>query len=438
MLVMKFGGTSLKNAERMQDVLKIVSNTDSNRIVVLSAMSGITDKLEEIWKSYTINAINETRSTLSNVKCIFKEVVQELIVSPKLYEKCLNEIDRIFEEKKKLIQNKKLRKADMLSIGEYLTSYIFYNFCCQSNINSSFVYAPDYIILNKSGEVNQEHLESVVSVIFPQSYEPIIYITQGFICSDTDGDISILDRGGSDYTATLLGSAVCASEIQIWSDRNGLLNNDPRYVKPTNTIEHISYEEAEEMAYFGAKILHPKCLLPAMEKQIPIIVKNTLNPNCTGTYISTKTDGARIKAIAAKDNITVINLKSGRMYNAYGFLRKIFEVFDCCATPVDMVTTSEVSVSATIDNHIHLDYIVENLQKIGKVTITKNQCIISIVGNVSVEQSGCAGSIFESLRTIPIRMISYGASNKSISLLIDESNRTQALNLLNQSLFNVR
>ncbi len=263
-----------------------------------------------------------------------------------------------------------------------------------------------------------------------------IIITQGFICRNAYGEIDNLKRGGSDFTASLIGAAINASEIQIWTDINGFHNNDPRFVEKTSVIREISFDEAAELAYFGAKILHPSSINPAREKNIPVRLKNTMDPQDEGTLITSRTNLQDYKAVAAKDGIAVLRIKSDRMLMAYGFIRKVFEIFEAYKTPIDMVTTSEVSVSITVDNPQFISQIARDLKELGSVEVEQDQTIICIVGDFRTERTGSAPEIFEALNTIPLKMISYGGSPYSISLLIDSKDKINALKLLNKYLFN--
>lgn len=308
---------------------------------------------------------------------------------------------------------------------------MIYHYFKNEGINCELLWSPDFIKINEDGEPDHYFIRKNLNAKL-NSQEHIVYIIQGYICSDTKGVICNLQRGGSDYTASLIGAAINADEIQIWTDIDGMHNNDPRFVKPTRSISHLSFKEAAELAYFGAKILHPTSILPACKQNIPVRLKNTMNPNAEGTLITNKVVVKGIKAVAAKDNITCIRIESDRMLMAYGFLTKVFEIFERFKTPIDMITTSEVAVAVTIDDCSKLGGIIDKLLKLGNVEIIKDQSIISVVGDLIAEKSGYAHKIFDTLKNVPIRMISYGASNNNVSLLINSEYKVQALNEINK------
>jgi aspartate kinase len=290
--------------------------------------------------------------------------------------------------------------------------------------------------IDKDGEPDSFYIEENIDRELKNFPLENIIITQGFICRNAHGEIDNLKRGGSDFTASLIGAAINASEIQIWTDINGFHNNDPRYVENTKVIRELSFDEAAELAYFGAKILHPSSVNPARIKNIPVRLKNTMEPSDPGTLITLSSVLQDYKAVAAKDGISVLRIRSDRMLMAYGFLRKVFEIFEAYRTPIDMITTSEVAVSITIDNSEFIKQIAKELKELGSVEVEENQTIVCVVGDFRTERTGSAPEIFEALNTIPLKMISYGGSPNSLSLLIDTSNKIEALRLLSKHLFN--
>ena len=289
---------------------------------------------------------------------------------------------------------------------------------------------------DKNSEPDLNYIREKLALQLEANPGQEIYITQGFICRNAYGEIDNLQRGGSDYTASLIGAAVNASEIQIWTDIDGMHDNDPRVVDKTSPVRQLHFEEAAELAYFGAKILHPTCVQPAKYANIPVRLLNTMEPSAPGTLISNETEKGKIKAVAAKDNITAIKIKSSRMLLAHGFLRKVFEIFESYQTPIDMVCTSEVGVSMSIDNTKHLNEIVNDLKKYGTVTVDHDMCIVCVVGDLEWENIGFEAKAIQAMRNIPVRMISFGGSNYNISFLIRESDKKTALQSLSDVLFN--
>jgi len=330
----------------------------------------------------------------------------------------------------------KLQEKAILAQGELLSTSLFHILLEEKNIRSILLPALSFMRIDKDGEPDSFYIkENIHRELENHSSEKII-ITQGFICRNAFGDIDNLKRGGSDFTASIIGAALNVDEIQIWTDINGFHNNDPRFVENTKVIRELSFDEAAELAYFGAKILHPSSVNPAREKNIPVRLKNTMEPEDFGTLITSESKLADYKAVAAKDGISVLRIKSDRMLMAYGFLRKVFEIFEAYKTPIDMITTSEVSVSITVDNPQFITQIANDLKELGTVDIEQDQTIICIVGDFRTERTGSAPEIFEALNTIPLKMISYGGSPYSISLLIDSKDKINALKLLNKHLFN--
>ena len=437
MKVLKFGGTSVGSAQRMKDVAKLICD-GNQKIVVLSAMSGTTNSLVEIsdylykknhdGANEVINrlidkytgVVNELYSTNE-----YKEKGHELVMSYLNYIRSLvKEMFTLFEERIILAQ------------GELMSTGMVNLYLNEIGANSVIIPALEYMRTDKNAEPEPVYIKEKLSKLLEKNSGAEIYITQGFICLNAYGEIDNLQRGGSDYTASLVGGAVQAEEIQIWTDIDGMHNNDPRIVENTSPVRHLNFDEAAELAYFGAKILHPTCILPAKLNNIPVKLLNTMQPEAPGTTISNDLEKDKIKAVAAKDNITSIKIKSGRMLLAPGFLRKVFEIFETYHTPIDMVTTSEVGVSVTIDNAKHLDEIVNNLKKYGTVTVDKDMVIICVVGDLEWDNVGFEAKIVYALKDIPVRMISYGGSNFNVSLLIKSDDKKRALQALSEHLFN--
>ncbi len=434
---MKFGGTSVGTPDRMKSIIPLINDNDK-KIVVLSALSGTTNSLVEISDLLYGHDIKGAASKIEELRSKYHKVVDELYSTEELRKKGHDIIDfhfdyiKAFSSKSHSKQNEKA----IIAQGELISTTLFYNLLSERGVISALVPALNFMRIDKDGEPDTFYIaENFRREIEPHSDKKII-ITQGFICRNAFGEIDNLKRGGSDFTASIIGAAINASEIQIWTDINGFRNNDPRFVDNTKVIREISFDEAAELAYFGAKILHPSSVNPAKEKNIPVRLKNTMDPDDEGTIITSKYIPEDYKAVAAKDGISVIRIKSDRMLMAYGFLRKVFEIFEAYKTPIDMITTSEVSVSITIDNPQYIDQIAHDLQELGTVEIGKEKTIICIVGDFRAEKTGSAPEIFEALNTIPLKMISYGGSPYSLSLLVDTTDKINALRLLNKYLFN--
>ena len=435
MIVMKFGGTSVGSSDSIEKVIEIILNENRNKIVVLSAFSGVTNLLATINQQYESNdsTIQETIIKLEE-RCL--AVIDPLLKTTEYLELAKQfvsiKIDQIKDVIKEpfSLENTKI----IIGQGELISSNIIQLYLEEKGINSKLIEALDFMKKDENGEPDSAYISSKINPILKQETKNI-YITQGFICKDYDSSFSNLERGGSDYTASLIGAAIKASEIQIWTDIDGMHNNDPRYVENTFSLEEISFDEAAELAYFGAKILHPQSLIPAKNNNIPVLLKNTFDPYKKGTLIKNNTKTSGVSSIAAKDKITAIKIKSYRMLLAYGFLKRVFEVFEVYKTPIDMITTSEVAVSLTIDNNQFIKEIVEDLQKFGAVEVETNLSIICVAGDFSEKKEGLSARVFNALKHIPIRMISYGGSNYNISLLVKTADKINALNSLNTALF---
>jgi len=437
MKVLKFGGTSVGSAQRMKEVAKLICDGD-RKIVVLSAMSGTTNSLVEI-SDYLYKKNPDGANEIINKLALkyydhidelyatddYKQKATELVKSHFDYIRSFTkDLFTLFEEKVVLAQ------GELISIG---MMNLFLNEC---GVNSVLLPALDYMRTDKNAEPDPLYIKEKLSKMLEQHTDAQLFITQGYICRNAYGEIDNLQRGGSDYSASLVGAAINSEEIQIWTDIDGMHNNDPRVVDKTAPVRNLHFEEAAELAYFGAKILHPTCILPAKLNNIPVRLLNTMQPEAPGTLISNKTEKGKIKAVAAKDNIIAIKIKSGRMLLAHGFLRKVFEIFESYQTPIDMVTTSEVGVSVTIDNRKHLEEIVDDLKKYGTVTVDTDMVIVCVVGDMQWDNVGFEANIISSLKDIPVRMISYGGSNYNVSLLVKAEDKKRSLQALSDHLFN--
>jgi len=436
MKVLKFGGTSVGSAARMRDVAKLICDGEQ-KIVVLSAMSGTTNSLVEIsdylYKNNTSGAL-EKINVLENK---YFDVIENLYTTPECKTEATVIIKALFEYLRSFSKSvfTLFEEKVILAQGELLSTTIFQLYLNEIGEKSALLPALEFMKIDKNSEPDLNYITENLAIQLSEQQGNTIYITQGFICRNFYGEIDNLQRGGSDYTASLIGAAIKASEIQIWTDIDGMHNNDPRYVEGTKPVPVLHFEEAAELAYFGAKILHPTCILPAKLANIPVRLLNTMEPEAHGTLISTQSKKGKIEAVAAKDGITAIKIKSGRMLLAHGFLRKVFEIFESYQTPIDMVTTSEVGVSVSIDNAKKLDEIVNELKKFGTVTVDKDMVIICVVGDMPFENVGFQSKVVNAMSEIPVRMISYGGSNYNISFLIKAEDKKRALNALSAKLF---
>ncbi len=436
MLVLKFGGTSVGSAARIKEVAKLINNSNK-KIVVLSAMSGTTNSLVEIagylYKKNHDSA-NEAILILENQ---YYKVIDGLFATPEYKEKGNELIKSHFTYIKSFTQDMftLFEEKAILAQGELISTALLHYYLKEQNIGSVLIPALNFMRTDKNGEPDLFYIKENLNREIAKNTDHLIFITQGFICRNAFGEIDNLKRGGSDYSASLIGVTCDATEIQIWTDIDGMHNNDPRYVENTKPIANLSFDEAAELAYFGAKILHPASVQPCKVANIPVRLKNTLQPEVEGTLISSITEGKGIKAIAVKDEITAIKIKSGRMLLAHGFMRKVFEIFENYKTSIDMITTSEVAVSVTIDDTKYLNDIVSELKKFGTVEVDTNLSIICVVGDFIAESKGYALKVFGALKDISIRMISYGGSRHNVSLLVNTSDKNKALNSLHKNLF---
>lgn len=437
MKVLKFGGTSVGSAERMRGVADIVVN-DEPKIVVLSAMSGTTNSLVAIGEKLYADDKDGAKKAIVELEYKYLETVKELYKADEYQEKANAIINEHFDFMKSFVVNvfNLFQERALLAQGELLSTKMFHLFLEENGVESALLPALDFMRINRDEEPDMEYIRDHAAIEIKKRPGIKLFITQGYICRNSYGEIDNLKRGGSDYTASIVGNAVNASEIQIWTDIDGMHNNDPRVVDKTKPVAKLSFDEAAELAYFGAKILHPQSIRPAAQLGIPVKLLNTMDPAAKGTTISNETGEGFVKAIAAKEGITAIKIKSARMLLAYGFLRSVFEVFERYKTPIDMITTSEVAVSLTIDDTSSLDKITQELEAFGVVEVDTDQSIVCIVGNMVSETEGVAINIFEALKNVPIRMISYGGSRHNVSLVVDGEYKQKALQSLNDGLFN--
>lgn len=436
MKVLKFGGTSVGSAARIKEVAKLICDGDP-KIVVLSAMSGTTNSLVEIADYYYKNNTSGAIERVNALEQKYFSVIEELYSGESYKQAAAELISRHFEYLRTFANSvfTIFEEKAILAQGELISTAMFQIYLEEKGENSVLLPALDFMRIDKNSEPDTAFIAENMAKQLEMNPGKTYYITQGYICRNFYGEIDNLQRGGSDYTASLIGAAIKAFEIQIWTDIDGMHNNDPRFVEGTRPVPYLNFEEAAELAYFGAKILHPTCILPAKLNNIPVRLLNTMEPAAPGTLISLKSNKHAIQAVAAKEGITAIKIKSGRMLLAYGFLRKVFEIFESYQTPIDMVTTSEVGVSVTVDSAKNLDEIVDSLKKLGTVTVDRDQVIICVVGDLQPENIGFQAKAVNAMRDIPVRMISYGGSNYNVSFLIRAEDKKAALKALSSELF---
>lgn len=437
MQVLKFGGTSVGKPERMHSVARLITRDDEPKIVVLSALSGTTNALVSIGESLKQADKPAAAQKIEELKAHYDAFCPLLLTTEEKRQEASAIINEHFEFLKitlKISYNEALNR-DILAQGELMSTKLFTLYLQETGVKAKLLPALEFMRTDEEGDPDIAFTAEKLGALIKKHADTKLFITQGYICKNHAGEIANLKRGGSDYSATLIGAAIQASEIQIWTDIDGMHNNDPRVVDKTFPIAGLSFDEAAELAYFGAKILHPASIWPAQKYGIPVKLLNTMAPEAKGTVIGKDTISNEIKALAAKDGIIAVKVKSSRMLLAYGFMRKIFEIFEKYKTPVDMVTTSEVAVSVTIDDDSHLSSIIRELESLGIVEVDRDQTIVCVVGNFVAEKKGIVNKIFSSLKEIPIRMISYGGSRHNISLLIDTSYKLDTLRQLNKGLF---
>ncbi|MBS7343256.1 MAG: aspartate kinase [Parabacteroides sp.] len=436
MKVLKFGGTSVGSAQRMKDVAKLI--VGEKNLIVLSAMSGTTNSLVEISDYLYKKNPDGANEIINKLSQKYFGHIDELYATEEYKEKARELVTFHFDHIRSFTKDlfTLFEEKVVLAQGELISTGMMNLYLQEQGVNSVLLPALDFMRTDKNAEPDPVYIKEKLNRLLEENAGADLYITQGYICRNAYSEIDNLQRGGSDYTASLIGAAIKAEEIQIWTDIDGMHNNDPRFVKGTSPVRHLHFEEAAELAYFGAKILHPTCILPAKINNIPVRLLNTMQPDAPGTLISNATEKGKIKAVAAKDNITAIKIKSGRMLLATGFLRKVFETFENYQTPIDMVTTSEVGVSVTIDNCKHLDEIVNDLKKYGTVSVDEDMVIVCVVGDLEWENVGFEDSIIHAMKDVAVRMISYGGSNYNVSLLVKASDKQRALQALSDHLFN--
>ncbi|MEN2282846.1 aspartate kinase [Algoriphagus sp. SE2] len=437
MKIMKFGGTSVGRPERMHQVKDLITRGDEPTIVVLSALSGTTNALVGIGEALATADKPLAKERIDSLHAHYLVFYKELLKTDEAREKAENIIKEHFEFLNILLKisfNEAINR-DILAQGELLSTKLFYTLLEELNIPAVFLPALDFMSIDENSEPELGKISEKLKAILAENAGERIFITQGYICKNHRNEVDNLKRGGSDYTASLVAAAIQASACEIWTDIDGMHNNDPRIVDKTRPIAEMSFDEAAELAYFGAKILHPASIWPAQLYNVPVKLLNTMQPEAHGTLIKAEVDAIGVKAIAAKDGITAIKIKSSRMLLAYGFLRRVFEIFEKYKTPIDMITTSEVAVSVTIDDLSHLDQILAELDTLGSVEVDRNQAIVCIVGNQISETKGVIKAVMDSLEDIPVRMVSYGGSRHNVSLLVDANFKNAALQKLNSGVF---
>ncbi|MCS4435528.1 aspartate kinase [Aquiflexum gelatinilyticum] len=437
MKIMKFGGTSVGKPERMHQVKDLITRDNDKKIVVLSALSGTTNALVGIGEALEDANKDLAKQRIDVLHQHYLTFYKELLKT----EAARNKAEKIIKEHFEFLNiilkisfNEAINR-DILAQGELLSTKLFFTLLQELEINAVFLPALDFMSIDENHEPELKKISEKLKAILANYPQDRIFVTQGYICKNHRNEVDNLKRGGSDYSASLIGAAINSKVIEIWTDIDGMHNNDPRIVDKTRPIAQMSFDEAAELAYFGAKILHPASIWPAQQYNIPVKLLNTMEPDAPGTTITAKEQGSGVKALAAKDGITAIKIKSSRMLLAYGFLRKVFEVFEKYKTSIDMITTSEVAVSVTIDDLSHLAVIVKELEIYGTVEVDSNQTIVSIVGNMIAESKGTMAKIMNCLKDYPIRMVSYGGSRHNVSLLLDAKYKNEALKSLNEGLF---
>lgn len=439
MKVMKFGGTSVGKPERMRQIAELITADKEPVIVVLSALSGTTNALVEISNRLATMDKEGAKEKIELLEKHYQNFIVDLLQEPALYARAVEMINEHFEFLRitqKISLSDALQK-DILAQGELMSTKLFSLFLEQAKIEHALLPALDFMRLDQNEEPDLPIIQEKLKAVLAQHSTKNIFVTQGYICRNAKGEVDNLKRGGSDYTASLVAAAMHASVCEIWTDIDGMHNNDPRVVDKTVAIEQLSFDEAAELAYFGAKILHPTCIWPAQQENIPVKLLNTMDPTAAGTVIKKEAGTVGVKAVAAKDDIIAVKIKSTRMLLAYGFLRKIFEVFEKYKTPIDMITTSEVAVSVTIDSDMHLDEIIAELSNIASVEIERGQTIVSIVGNEIAKTDAVLQKLFSAINEVPVTMVSYGGSPHNITLLVPSTYKTKTLQLINKGLFNL-
>ena len=434
--IMKFGGTSVGSPDKFRALIPLINDGETNMVVV-SAMSGTTNSLIEITDLMNCGETDKAKEKINILGQKYRQTVEDLFETKEFKHKGKEFVNLRFDLISEVVLDEYTKSKEKLvhAQGELLSTTLLHMLLTEKGINSTLLQALNFMRIDKDGEPDYYYIEENIKRELRKEPPSNIIITQGFICRNAYGEVDNLKRGGSDYSASIIGAVLNVREIQIWTDIDGFHNNDPRYVENTGVIRKLSFDEAAELAYFGAKILHPSSVAPARMKNIPVRLKNTMHPEDEGTIIVSEESFSDYKAVAAKDGITVIRIKSAHMLMAYGFLRKVFEIFEAYRTPIDMVATSEVSVSLTIDDTTNLEGIVKELKKLGAVSVEHDQTIVCVVGDFRPETRGSAPEIFEALDNITLKMICYGGSSHSLSLLIDTKNKVEALRQLSKNLF---
>ena len=437
MKIMKFGGTSVGTPQRMKEVTSLVTKSGNPVFVVLSAMSGTTNSLVEISDYLYKKNPDGANEVINRLEEKYMKHVEELYSTDEMKQQTRDFLKDEFNYLRSFTKEifTSFEEKSIVAQGEMMSTNMVTNYMKELGVKVTLLNALDFMRTDKNAEPDPVYIKEKLTAKMEENQGQQVYITQGFICRNAYGEVDNLQRGGSDYTASLIGAALDAEEIQIWTDIDGMHNNDPRVVDKTSPVHQLHFEEAAELAYFGAKILHPTCIQPAKYAGIPVRLLNTMDPDAEGTTISNQTEYGKIKAVAAKDNITAIKIKSSRMLLATGFLRKVFEIFESYQTPIDMVCTSEVGVSMSIDNSAHLGEIVDELKKYGTVTVDTGMCVICVVGDLDWSNIGFETRVLDAMKNIPVRMISYGGSNYNISFLIREEDKKRALQSLSTNLF---
>lgn len=437
MKVMKFGGTSVGSPERIRSVASLITESGEPTFVVLSAMSGTTNSLVEISNYLYKKNPDGANEVINTLEKKYMQHVEDLYSTDEYKDKTREFLKEEFKYLRSFTKDifTSFEEKNIVAQGEIMSTNMMLNYLQERGVKAILLSAFDFMRTDKNAEPDTQYIKDKLSAVMAENEGYQIYLTQGFICRNAYGEVDNLQRGGSDFTASLIGAAIGADEIQIWTDIDGMHNNDPRVVDKTDAIRQLNFEEAAELAYFGAKILHPTCVQPAKYAGIPVRLKNTMDPKADGTIIDNVLIKGKIKAVAAKDNITAIKIKSSRMLLATGFLRKVFEIFETYQTPIDMVATSEVGVSMSIDNTKHLNDIVDELKKYGTVTVDSDMCIVCVVGDLDWSNLGFETLVLDAMKDVPVRMISYGGSNYNISFLIKEADKQRALQNLSDRLF---
>jgi len=437
MKIMKFGGTSVGKPERMHQVSQLITKDAESKIVVLSALSGTTNSLVEISNSLAESNRIAAKQKIDALEAHYRSFILDLVKQAANIEKANTIVSEHFEFLNIILRisfSEALNK-DILAQGELMSTKLFCVYLDEQGIDHLLLPALEFISIDANEEPNLPAIRSKLTALLAAHTDKNIFITQGYICRNIRGEVDNLKRGGSDYTASLVAAAINATVCEIWTDIDGMHNNDPRIVSKTVAIEQLSFDEAAELAYFGAKILHPTCIWPAQQENVPVKLLNTMQPEAAGTVITKEAGSVGVKAVAAKDGIIAIKIKSSRMLLAYGFLRKVFEVFEKYRTSIDMITTSEVAVSVTIDSDFALAEIIKELEPFGTVEVAKEQSIVSIVGNEIAQTDDVLMKLFDAIREVPVTMVSYGGSHHNISILLPSAYKTKTLQLLNTGLF---